>query len=99
MARYVNVLHVNDNPSGQVGHQRLQPRAELEQLKTGRVQGAALTAATAIEPGQTRAAPPPPLGAQPVTPEQFASNDLVRRMANRHPDMESQLFGDIELAE
>jgi len=99
IARYVEVLHENEVPFEHIEHQILSPRQQLAELQRRGGHGAAMTAATQIEGGTQRQSAPAPLGQQQLNPEQFASNDLVRRMQNRNPDTETQLFGDNEFLE
>jgi len=102
-ARTIEVLHENEVPFEQIEEQFLGPQAELARLR-GVDQGqqqqtAAMQAATSIEGGQQHVRPPAPVGRQTLTPDQFASSDLERRMANRAPDLEQALFGETEFVE
>jgi hypothetical protein len=102
-ARYIEVLHENDVPFEQIEEQILSPQQELARLRgqdqSQQQQTAALQAATSIEGGQQHVVPPAPVGQRTLTPDQAASADLERRMANRAPDLEQALFGEPEFVE
>jgi len=100
MGRYVEALHEQGTPLNKLNENILSPIAEAQRLRGQQAgtaaTGAAISAATQIEPGQQRTDPPAPISKSDLTPEQADEEALVEHYQAHTGGsaVEKALFGE-----